>query len=265
MSMMLKEFLNQKITILQNLIVPQHMNKIVKHLISIMLFTISSCNSLYSYKDFEKLENEIKSISKVVDKFTYHNDSMQIVNSIRWGFDNDSYFFNTYVRLGPQKSSEVNIYVDRIFYSLDSSQLFAFIVLEEPTKFAENPYALTKPNNRYSYDGALVLSNKKENNKWILYASDIFRPSGYTYYEEIQFKFYTFFLNDMIKRKGNDYGCTINENCFWSESNGFWRYGEIIPGYYNFQINANKNYFKATGKNVDSLNVEEYLYKPLQE
>lgn len=252
-----------------NRAVPPYMNKTDKKMIlyNCIYLLLGSCNvNEFPQAVFEKMQQQIDSIPRIFSAEQYSKDSLQIVNSIRWGFDNDDIFFNTEVRLGTQKSREINIYVDRIFYSPDSSQLFAIAILEKPTKFAENPDAIEKPENKYYYGGITIISNKKQNEKWVLYPLSWYRPSGWTYYKEVQFKFYYFFLNEMLTKKYFDYyQCTIDQDCFWSERNGYWRYGEIIPGYYNFQVSTHRDYFEATGQNVDSIDVEKYLYKPLQQ
>lgn len=240
------------------------MKKVV-NLILLLMITATACSNHYTPKRLAKLQMQIDAIPIIVDSAVYQNDSLQIVNSIRWGFNNDTHFFNFEVSLGSQKSKEINIYVDRIFYSSDSSQLFAIAIIETPTKFIENSDALENPENKYFYDGIIIISNIKKDDKWVLYPLNWYRPMGWTCYEQIKYMFYSFYLNEMLERKGHDYGCAISEECFWSDSNGFWRYGEIIPGYYNYEVRPHKDYFKATGKAVDSSNINDYLIKPLKE
>ena len=40
------------------------------------------------------------------------------------------------------------------------------------------------------------------------------------------------------------FNCNLNEYCFWTDTNSIWRKGDIIPGYYNFQIKTNKYYYE---------------------
>src|SRR5690606_10895215 len=98
-----------------------------------------------------------------------------IVNSVRWGFNNDRYFFNSYYQLGPNINIGIGIILDRIFYSKDSSKLFSIVILKEPT------ISNTKGVNvgGFKYSGIPVLSSRKKGSKWELIPVSWYRLSDY--------------------------------------------------------------------------------------
>lgn len=229
---------------------------------SLLLFF--SCNNLQNNEERKvEYQRRIDAIPRIVDSATYQKDSLQIINDVRWGLDNDDYFFNDFHRLGPSKTKYVSIYTDRIFYSKDSSKIFAIVIMETPIAYLPNTEKYN--NTRYSYNGIFVVSSRKVEDKWLLIPVDWYQLVEFSSYDDVKYRFYYFLLENMLKKEYFDfYQCTIEQDCFWSEQNGYWRMGEIIEGYYNYEVKSNRDYFKATGIKVDSSNVKKYTFVPLQ-
>src|SRR5690606_1256122 len=113
----------------------------------------------------------------------------------------------------------------------------------------------------YVYSGIVIVSSRKKNGQWLLVPVSWYRISDFTSYEDVKYRYYYFLLENMLSKPYFDYyQCTIEQDCFWSERNGYWRMGEIIPGYYNYEVSTHRDYFKATGIKVDRSNIKEYIY-----
>ncbi len=242
------------------------MKKVVNLFIFGIIFLFGCSNSQSDGERKIDYQKRVDAIPRIVDSITYQKDSQQIINSVRWGFDNDGYFFNDFKRLGFEKSKYVSIYVDRIFYNKDSSKLFAIVIMKEPIQYQQNPNLKHFEDADFAYSGITIVSSRKQDGKWILIPVSWYRISEAISSGNVKYMFYYFLLDNMLTKKLFDfYQCTIEQDCFWSEKNGYWRMGEIIPGYYNYEVKPNRDYFKATGIKVDSSNVKDYIFKPLQE
>jgi len=58
-------------------------------------------------------------------------------------------------------------------------------------------------------------------------------------------------LKEFKERKGHGYNCNLQESCFWTETSTFWHKGNIIPNYYDFQVNTNLYYYKRDKEKYD--------------
>ncbi|MFK5855420.1 MAG: hypothetical protein QM503_04760 [Bacteroidota bacterium] len=213
----------------------------MKKLISLIIF----CTALFfACNNSTELNRIISRMPSVTDS-KYTRDSLYLCYTVKEFIENDYEDYHYVYMFGKQNFKKINIYVDNIFYSQDTTKLIAFIILEIPVSIHENKNSLEDPNKEYCYDG-LVLSSIKDslNEYWDVYCLSIYRPMNYSSHEKVRYMLRNFFINEFKETNGHDFNCNLNEACFWTDTNSVWRKGDVIPDYYNFQINTNKYYYE---------------------
>jgi len=124
--------------------------------------------------------------------------------------------------------------------------------MEIPSYTQDNSTSLENPNRKYYYNGNIVVAIRDSiEYKWCIYPISDFQPQNYASYEKVSYKLKKFMLKEFKERKGHGYNCNLQESCFWTETSTFWHKGNIIPNYYDFQVNTNLYYYKRDKEKYD--------------
>jgi hypothetical protein len=215
------------------------------YLVSFMLILSCTNSSLEKYDDIrDKTVFESK-----VPLNEYKRDSSFLHFTVKRFIEHGYKDYQYVNRFGKENLNKVNISIDDIFYSPDGLKLIAFVILEIPVNIEKNKNSLENPNLSHFYNGHLLQAyRKKTDTLWDVYCSYVYRCQNYESIKKVRYKYRKFFFDEMKSKKGHDYNCNLNETCFWTSTNIMWRKGDVIPGFYNFQINTNRYYYER-GKN----------------
>lgn len=190
--------------------------------------------------------------SKKVNK----NHSIQVVNAFNCYLDNKH---GSFINFANNRSQILDIHVEKIYYSPDSTKMFAITLLEDNESYNECIYNDSSTFYFYPFVGyrndiqsewkilfyknLLLLDgcNKEEMNKYI----------ESKFVEEFSKTKIDYFLNNEFIEK--EVGYNINEDGFWESP--FWEKGGLIEDKYYFEVEIT-SYVSKIFKPIDEIKCE---------
>lgn len=215
-------------------------NKLYNCIYFMSFILILSCSNT-NLEKYDEIRNRTVSEYNLIPT-EYKKDSMFLHSTVRQYIENGYEEYQYVFRFGKKNRNKVKIHIDDMYYSPDRLKLLVFVVLEIPVYLEENKNSLENPNLSHYFNGHLLQAFRNNTDTvWDVYSSGVFGCHNYESIKKVRYNYREFFFDDI---KGPVYGCNLNESCFWTDTNVMWRKGDVIPGFYNFQINTNKYYYE---------------------
>jgi|GEM_PF-1885683 len=209
-----------------------------KTLILVFLFLSLSCES--SDINYQKLNKQ---------------DSLQIINMINCYLESGHILFQNFAE---KKDKILGLDIEFIFYSPDSTKMFAITYLEFKSK-SKSKYCTSQDSSTFFFY-PFVGYRSRNDLKWIMYfynsqilLSDCKKKFINKYIKEefiINFhktKVSSFQNNEIIEK---EVGFNINEDGFWKSP--FWEKGGLVKDKYFFEVKIT-DYFDNTFEIVDEV------------